>query len=72
MYIGGRSVIVLQDKMKDSDIYQRGGCQFYSDCLTCPFPLIGDECLFDAQDSVMSKLREAEARKLARHGEVSE
>ena len=50
--------------MRDSDIYQSGGCTFYPDCLNCPFP----ECLIDAYHSVLSELRKAEARELARQG----
>ena len=55
--------------MRDSDIYQSGGCEFYPDCLQCPFP----ECLLDTYPSVLSELRKAEARELARRGKsVSE
>ena len=55
--------------MRDSDIYQSGGCTFYPDCLNCPFP----ECLIDAYPSVLSELRKVEARELARQGKsVSE
>ena len=55
--------------MRDSDIYQSGGCTFYPDCLNCPFP----ECLIDAYPSVLSELRKAEARELAKQGKsVSE
>ena len=50
--------------MRDSDIYQSGGCTFYPDCLNCPFP----ECLIDAYPSVLSELRKVEARELARQG----
>jgi len=50
--------------MKDSDIYQSGGCEFYPDCLTCPFP----ECLIDTYLSTLSGLRKIEARELARQG----
>ena len=50
--------------MKESDIYQSGGCTFYPDCLNCPFP----ECLIDAYPSVLSELRKVGARELARQG----
>ena len=50
--------------MRDSDIYQNGGCCFYSDCLTCPFP----ECLIDTYPSVLPELRKVEAKELARQG----
>ena len=50
--------------MRDSDIYQNGGCCFYPDCLTCPFP----ECLIDTYPSVLSELRKVEAKELARQG----
>ena len=59
--------------MKNSKIYEKGGCCFYSSCLDCPFPLSGNGCLFDAQGSVLSELRKAEARELAKQGKsVSE
>jgi DNA invertase Pin-like site-specific DNA recombinase len=51
-----------------SEIYQDTGCVFYPRCLDCPFPLIGGNCLFDAQDTVQADLRQAEARELARQG----
>ena len=55
--------------MKDYEIYQSGGCYFYPDCLTCPFP----ECLVDTYQPVLSELRKAEARELAKQGKsVSE
>ena len=45
------------------------GCEFYPNCLQCPFP----ECLLDTYPSVLSELRKAEARELARQGKpVSE
>jgi len=52
--------------LKDSDIYQRGGCEFYHDCLSCPFP----DCLNDTYRSVLSELRGMEARELARGGKT--
>ena len=59
--------------MKNSKIYEKGGCCFYSSCLDCPFPLSGNGCLFDAQGSVLSELRKAEAREIAKQGKsVSE
>ena len=50
--------------MKEIDIYQSGGCCFYPDCLTCPFP----ECLIDNYQSLLSELRKAEARELTKQG----
>ena len=50
--------------MKEIDIYQSGGCCFYPDCLTCPFP----ECLIDNYQSLLSELRKAEARQLTKQG----
>jgi len=50
--------------VKEIDIYQSGGCCFYPDCLTCPFP----ECLIDNYQSLLSELRKAEARQLTKQG----
>lgn len=54
--------------MKDSELYEDRGCAFYPRCLDCPFPLIGDSCLFDAQNTMQLELRKAEARELAKQG----
>ena len=50
------------------EIYRDTGCYLYPSCLECPFPLIGDECLFYTQGAVQTELRKAEARELARQG----
>ena len=52
--------------MSESDIYRSGGCAFYPDCLQCPFP----ECLLDTYPSVLSELRKAEAKELAKQGKL--
>jgi len=54
--------------LRDSELYEDTGCVFYPRCLDCPFPLIGGNCLFDAQNTIQAELRKTEARELARQG----
>ena len=50
--------------MRKSDIYQSGGCKFYYDCFTCPFP----DCLADTIPTLLTNAKRAEAKELAEQG----
>ena len=40
------------------------GCKFYHDCETCPFP----DCVADNVPSLLTAIKRAEARELAKQG----